>query len=195
TSLHEPGSLPMLPRSSLESRTPCASSSTCIRPNPRDPRRTAASLAVVGAAWIGVMATSACRPPVAPPPLPGSDETTPTSAPSDPHLVQASSASPPADCLAGYPDRPQTIVGPPSLHGAHKLSVVPAYMDDDAWPDLVVTTGGHDAKGHVYVLFGPFHGKSEPVPAWVSTVSDHFAGLAVGDIDGDGRLDLATATV
>lgn len=139
------------------------------------------------------MATSACRPPVAPPPLPGSDETTPTSAPSDPHLVQASSASPPADCLAGYPDRPQTIVGPPSLHGAHKLSVVPAYMDDDAWPDLVVTTGGHDAKGHVYVLFGPFHGKSEPVPAWVSTVSDHFAGLAVGDIDGDGRLDIATS--
>lgn len=101
--------------------------------------------------------------------------------------------APPADCLAGYAEVPQKIVGPSSLRDGHKLSLVPAYMDDDAWPDLVVTTGGHDAAGHVYVLFGPFRQNSEPVAAWVSEVSDHFAGLAVGDIDGDGRLDIAAS--
>lgn len=101
--------------------------------------------------------------------------------------------SPPPDCLQAYDGQPRPVPGPEHLRDGSKLSVVAAYMDDDAWPDLVITTGGHEKKGHVFVLFGPIRDSEEPVSFWMSEVEDHFAGLSIGDIDGNGTLDIAAS--
>lgn len=123
------------------------------------------------------------------------DATAGTNPATSPSSEPPVSPEPASNCLARYPTAPSRIPGPAALRAGAKLNVVPAYMDGDEWPDLVLTTGGDDHPGQIFVLFGPLGQASAPVRAWVSEEKDYYAALSLGDINRDGILDIAASVI
>lgn len=75
-----------------------------------------------------------------------------------------------------------------------------ADMDGDGHADIVLITGNDQeavddagkGRGRVSVLYGPFL-EGRPRARWLSEASGFFRRLAVGDLDGDHRLDIAVS--
>lgn len=74
---------------------------------------------------------------------------------------------------------------------AHSLGAALADIDGDGFVDLVVANGNDLEKHAVTVFLNDGHGRFPEEPGWASRDSDYHTGIAVGDIDGDGWIDVA----
>ncbi|HVP11071.1 MAG TPA: FG-GAP-like repeat-containing protein [Phycisphaerae bacterium] len=71
-----------------------------------------------------------------------------------------------------------------------------ADVNGDGWPDVAVATlgSGGTAIGPIARLYLNNNGTLSSTPNWVSPVNGNAFGVAFGDMNGDGRPDLAVAT-
>ncbi|NTX09132.1 VCBS repeat-containing protein, partial [Myxococcus sp. CA040A] len=72
-------------------------------------------------------------------------------------------------------------------------------LDQDGWTDLVVSNG-NDLAPQALVAFYNRKSRQQPFPSsatpdWYSAGYDYHGGLSVGDVDGDGLLDVAVAVL
>ncbi|MDI3283880.1 VCBS repeat-containing protein [Polyangium sp. 15x6] len=73
----------------------------------------------------------------------------------------------------------------------HSLGAALADIDGDGYKDLVVANGNDLARRPVTVYRNDGRGGFPSEPSWSSADEDFHAGIAVGDIDLDGRVDVA----
>jgi hypothetical protein len=71
-----------------------------------------------------------------------------------------------------------------------------ADVNGDGWPDVAVATlgSGGSSTGPIARLYMNNSGVLSSTPDWVSPISGNAFGVAFGDMNGDGRPDLAVAT-
>lgn len=108
-----------------------------------------------------------------------------------PASTPASASTPLKDIYAADPSSMLSIMGNFST-GAALVD-----LDNDGWTDLVLANGNDVAPQALVAFYNrksaqqPFPGGS--TPDWYSAGYDYHGGLAVGDVDGDGLLDVAVA--
>lgn len=91
----------------------------------------------------------------------------------------------------GFPSEPSWSSATVGYHG--HLDV--ADVDGDGWTDVAVTTlGTWDDLGPVAVVYRNHAGTLSATPDWTAAVTGNAFGCAFGDVDNDGRPDLAVAT-
>jgi len=66
-------------------------------------------------------------------------------------------------------------------------------LDRDGWPDLVVANGNDMNRERVIVYYNKGDGTYPLAPDWTSADIDYHGHLSIGDIDGDGWLDVAVS--
>ena len=66
-------------------------------------------------------------------------------------------------------------------------------LDQDGWPDLVVADGNDMSRGRVNVYYNQGGGVFPSVPDWTSSDVDYHGHLSIGDVNGDGWLDVAVS--
>lgn len=93
--------------------------------------------------------------------------------------------------LGGFPSTPDWSSADVAYHG--HLDV--ADVNGDGWLDVAVTTlGDWDTLGPVAKLYLNHAGTLSTVPDWTAAINGNAFGCAFGDVDNDGRPDLAVAT-
>ncbi|MRG95439.1 FG-GAP repeat domain-containing protein [Polyangium spumosum] len=74
---------------------------------------------------------------------------------------------------------------------AHSLGAALADINGDGFKDLIVANGNDLAENPVTVFYNDGRGRFPTTPSWSSNDEDHHTGVAVGDIDLDGWVDVA----
>jgi len=106
------------------------------------------------------------------------------------------------DCSTLGPGSPLRCLYAPApdfttiLSGDFSTGIALADLNRDGYPDLVVANGYDAAPQMLKVYHHRGAGSDKPFghfPDWVSEESGHLMDLAVGDVDGDGWLDVAVA--
>jgi hypothetical protein len=76
----------------------------------------------------------------------------------------------------------------------HGSGLALADLDNDGYPDLITASGNDESKDPVAVYTNDGKGNFPRRPGWMSADKDGNVAVAIGDVDGDGWLDVAVAT-
>ncbi|WP_437727593.1 FG-GAP repeat domain-containing protein [Sorangium sp. So ce861] len=103
-----------------------------------------------------------------------------------------------AQALSPFVARPLPYSTEPGWRSRHDEDVYSmglglADIDGDGFKDIVVANGNDMTKQPIVVYSNDGTGHFPPEPSWSSADADHNTGLAVGDIDRDGWVDVAVS--
>lgn len=81
----------------------------------------------------------------------------------------------------------------PATSGDYGTGLAIVDINGDSYPDMVVSSGNDKALQRVQVFYNDRTGHYTPNPNWASADRQHNGLLAVGDIDGNGYVDVAVS--
>jgi hypothetical protein len=84
-------------------------------------------------------------------------------------------------------------ISEPLGHVATGLGI--ADINQDGWDDIVVANGNDIEPQHLCVYYNLGNGTFHDNPSWVSEDTDFHGHLAIGDINGDNRMDVAVSVL
>ncbi len=94
--------------------------------------------------------------------------------------------------LFPYSKDPNAVFSP---MGLYSTGLALADIDGDGFKDIIVSNGNDTGMQPVMVFKNDGKGRFSKVPDWVSSDLDFNANLAVGDINGDGWVDVAVSVM